>query len=89
MKRLTNSWNVFFAMVVGVLLLMASARPELQGRAGDDQNAPASTIKLAGHVLTWTTATVLVYRMVEHLRQRDRDAKTATSDVKPPPSGQA
>ena len=59
-------------MTFGLLLLLASLRPELQRRPGED-SAPASKVALAGHILTWTPGTILVYRMVRSVIQHGRD----------------
>ena len=67
LRRLVNSWTVFFVMVFGILLLMLSMRPDLQPRPGHP-DAPAPTIELIGHVLTWTTGSVLAIRAIRDSR---------------------
>lgn len=63
MKHLTNSWTLFCGTLLGLIMIMASMRPELQARTGEE-SGPGKPIAVAGHALTWSTGAVLVYRMV-------------------------
>ena len=75
LKQLINSWTIFFVMVFGLFLLMVSARPELQPRPGRE-DAPAENIALVGHMLTWTTGSVLAYRMLRGTREQVRSNRS-------------
>lgn len=85
LKHLGNTWTLFFGLTLGVLLLMVSMRPELQARPGSS-DAPGNKIAIAGHVLTWTTGTVLTYRMVRNVREANHrdDAGRPPGDGRPP-----
>lgn len=75
LKTLTNSWNIFFVLVFGVILWMTSLRPELQSRPGRD-DGPAEEIAFAGHLTTGTTGIVLTYRMVRGIRENSRAGRS-------------
>jgi uncharacterized membrane protein len=68
LKHFTNSWTMFCGTIVGIFLLMVSIRPELQAREGEE-GGPAKKVAVAGHVLTWSTSSVLAYRMVRTIRK--------------------
>lgn len=72
LEKHLNSWTTFCGLAVGIVLLMLSVRPELQARPGHEDNAPGDKIAIAGHVLTWTTGTVLTYRMVRYVREANK-----------------
>jgi hypothetical protein len=74
-KTLFDSWTIFFVMVFGLFLLMVSARPELQPRPGHE-DAPGEKIELIGQILTWTTGSVLAYRMVRGTREQVRSNRS-------------
>ncbi|HLT34769.1 MAG TPA: hypothetical protein VK034_00755 [Enhygromyxa sp.] len=61
-------------MTLGLVLVMVSARPELQRQPGKD-SAPAPAIAVTGHVLSWTPGAVLVYRMVRGALQYAREER--------------
>jgi hypothetical protein len=67
-KLLSNSWTLLCGTLVGIFLLMASERPDLQSREAED-GGPAKKVAIAGHVLTWSTGGVLAYRMVRSVRK--------------------
>jgi hypothetical protein len=67
LAKLTNTWTVFLGLMLGVFLLMFSQRPEMQSRRGE--TGPGNGIAITGHVLTWSAAGVLAYRMLRGIRQ--------------------
>ena len=72
-----SNWTLFYIMTTGLVLLMVSARPELQRKPGED-SAPATVIAVTGHVLSWTPGAVLVYRMVRSALQQGREDRPSS-----------
>ncbi|MFO7566999.1 MAG: hypothetical protein R6X02_30420 [Enhygromyxa sp.] len=73
-RRSPNSWTLLCIMTLGLLVLMASARPELQRQPGKE-SAPGPALAITGHVLSWTPGAVLVYRMLRAAQQHTRDER--------------
>jgi hypothetical protein len=82
LAKLTNNWTIFLGLIVGVFLLMFSVRPELQSRSGE--TGPGQKIAIVGHVLTWSAAGVLAYRMVRGIRNHGT-SEEITVNVAPEP----
>jgi hypothetical protein len=74
-SHLTNSWTIFGVLVFAVVLMMIGARPELQPRPSQADEAPGPTIALVGQLLALTSGTVLTYRMVRGTRDAARTNK--------------
>jgi hypothetical protein len=82
LAKLNNSWTLFLGLLVGIVLLMFSQRPDLQSRT--DDTGPGKTIAIFGHVLTWSSASVLGYRMVRGIREHGMSEEIVVT-TKPEP----
>lgn len=81
-KHLDNSWTMFSVLLIGIFLLMVSLRPELQERA-DGQDGPGKKIAIAGHVLTWSSSSVLAFQMVRTVRKHGTHEEVKIHTPKP------
>ena len=73
-KILFDTWTIFGVLVFGLLLLMISARPELQPRRGHE-DAPGDQIAVVGSVLSLASGSLLGFRMVRSSRELARTNK--------------
>jgi len=73
-KRSSVLWGVFYVLTLGIIVLMISARPELQPTPRHP-DAIGPEIAIVGHILTWGPGAFLIARMVVATRVQIRGGR--------------